>query len=276
MICELDKDEFYKCKKLINQEGHLEVKAVIEGRNPGRIFVDNNISPSTGMIWLGNNDGFFFIGNEENEVFNNHINDFIDKVIFPELKNLRSKNFIAIGNHSKWDKTLEIIFKNHQITKLNQNVYTLENGDYKGNTEPSIEHDYKVKVINKALFKNENNTLENIGFLRTKISEFWSSPDHFFQKGIGYCIVYQNRIVSLCFSAFVAGNVHGLDIETIEAHQGNKLGQKVGHYVVKDCLSSGMVPYWDFMDNNKPSNIVAKKIGLEKYFNYSVYLFPID
>ncbi|MBS9801727.1 GNAT family N-acetyltransferase, partial [Bacillus toyonensis] len=59
MISELNKSDFYKCKGLVNEKGHLEVKAVIEGVNPGRIFVDNISSPNSGLIWLGNNDGFF-------------------------------------------------------------------------------------------------------------------------------------------------------------------------------------------------------------------------
>ncbi|WP_265413186.1 hypothetical protein [Bacillus thuringiensis] len=37
------------------------MKAVIEGVNPGRIFVDNISSPNSGLIWLGNNDGFFLL-----------------------------------------------------------------------------------------------------------------------------------------------------------------------------------------------------------------------
>ena len=126
MIFELDKTEFYKCEKLINAVGHLEVKAVIEGNNPGRIFVDHIDSPKTGLIWLGNNDGFFFIGDEGNERFNNNINDFIEEVIFPEANNLGLKNFIAIGNHSRWDKTIERIFEHRHIQLSHQNVYKLE------------------------------------------------------------------------------------------------------------------------------------------------------
>ncbi|MBM7583982.1 hypothetical protein JOC86_000519 [Bacillus pakistanensis] len=41
--------------------------AVVEGINPRRIFVDDHVSPSSGLIWLGNNDGFIFIGNENND-----------------------------------------------------------------------------------------------------------------------------------------------------------------------------------------------------------------
>ncbi len=88
MITELNTSDFYKCKSLINEKGNLEVKAVIKGVNPGRIFVDNSDSPKTGLIWLDNNDGFFFIGDEDNNLFNNCINDFIDKIITPEAKKL--------------------------------------------------------------------------------------------------------------------------------------------------------------------------------------------
>lgn len=63
MITELKKSEFYKCKDLLYAQGvQLEAKAVVEGVNPGRIFVDDIETPASGLIWLGNNDGFFFIG----------------------------------------------------------------------------------------------------------------------------------------------------------------------------------------------------------------------
>ncbi|UOQ92232.1 GNAT family N-acetyltransferase [Halobacillus shinanisalinarum] len=274
MITELHTRDFYKCKSLLNEKGNLEVKAVIEGVNPGRIFVDNNDSPKTGLIWLGNNDGFFFIGNEENKVFNNDINDFIDKIIIPEAKKLQLNYFIAIGNHQRWNKTIEKVFKHRQLKMSNQKVYEMQKCNYKEKSTPAIEQEYKVLKINKVLFENNDNSLENIEFLRSKLLEFWSSPESFFNKGIGYCIAYNNKIISVCFSGFVAGNVHGLDIETIEAHQGNRLGQEIAHYVVKDCISDGMVPYWDCMETNKPSNVIAQRTGFTNVFNYVVYLFP--
>ncbi|MGR9049811.1 GNAT family N-acetyltransferase [Halobacillus faecis] len=126
MIRELNKAEFYKCGKLTNDDGHLEVQAVIEGNNPGRIFVDDTDAPQTGLIWLGNHDGFFFIGDEGNEPFNDHINGFIEEVIFPEAKKLNVRNFIAIGHHPGWEKTIEKVFGHRDMEKSNQNVYKLE------------------------------------------------------------------------------------------------------------------------------------------------------
>ncbi len=62
MISELKKSEFFKCRYMLYEQGQLEAKAVVEGINPGRIFVDDIESPASGLIWLSNNDGFFFIG----------------------------------------------------------------------------------------------------------------------------------------------------------------------------------------------------------------------
>ncbi|NIK76651.1 hypothetical protein FHS15_001776 [Paenibacillus castaneae] len=274
MISELDPKDFYKCRGLLNEQGHLEVKAVIEGVNPGRVFVDNSDSPATGLIWLGNNDGFFFIGDEQNNRFNDEINNIIDHVIIPEAKKLQLNCFIGIGNHQRWNKTFEKIFEHRQVETWNQKVYKLEKSNYKSNAEPSIKPDYTILKINEALYINNDNSLENIEFLHSKILGFWSSPESFFNKGIGYCVVYDNSIVSVCYSGFVAGNVHCMDIETLETHQGNRLALKIAHYVVKECLEKGIVAYWDCMESNKPSKAVSENIGFTNVFNYVVHKFP--
>lgn len=276
MISELNKSDFYKCKGLVNEKGQLEVKAVIEGVNPGRIFVDNIFSPNSGLIWLGNNDGFLFIGNEENEEFNNEINDFIDKVIEPEAKKVGLNCFEGIGNHQKWNKTIERMFKHRKLSSWNQRVYTLKKGDYKDKHEPKIEQGYTVLKISKTLYENNKNSFKNIEFLQSKILEFWSSPDSFFNEGIGYCIVYDNTIVSVCFSGFVVKNIHCIDIETLENHRGGKLAQKTTHSFVKDCLGNDIIPYWDCMELNKSSIAVAENIGFTNAFNYVGYYFPFE
>ncbi|HGH7183000.1 GNAT family N-acetyltransferase [Bacillus cereus] len=276
MISELSKNDFYKCSGLINEHGQLEVKAVIAGVNPGRIFVDNVFSPNSGLVWLGNNDGFFFIGDAENAEFNNTINDFIDEVIVPETKKVGLNCFEAIGNHSNWNKTIDKIFQHRNLKSWNQRVYTLRKEGYENHHEPEIEQKYTVLKMSQALYENSNNTFKNIDFLQSKILEFWSSPDRFFNEGIGYCIVYDDLIVSVCFSGFVFENIHCIDIETIEGYQGRKLAQKIAHSFVKDCLENDIIPYWDCMELNKPSVAVVENVGFTNVFNYVGYYFLFE
>ncbi|MBT2214685.1 GNAT family N-acetyltransferase [Virgibacillus dakarensis] len=275
MISELDKVEFSKCRELLNEQGQLEAIAVVENINPGRIFVDDINNPKSGLIWLGNNDGFIFFGSEQNEGFNKELNHFINSVILPEAKKVQLEWFEGIGNHEKWNKIIERVFERRKLGSWNQRVYTLQKDDYKGNYEPVVKQGYKVIKICNTLFENNNNSIKNIEFLQSKILEFWSSPEIFFNYGMGYCIVYKNEIVSVCFSGFVVGNVHCIDIETLEAYQGKKLAQKVAHSFVKDCLVNNMVPYWDCMEMNKPSIAVAENIGFRNVFNYVGYDFSL-
>ncbi|WP_416150021.1 GNAT family N-acetyltransferase [Salipaludibacillus sp. HK11] len=273
MISELKQSEFHKCSYLLYEQGHLEVKAIVKGVNPGRIFVDDIESPTSGVIWLGNNDGFFFIGNERNEEFNVELNSFIDTVIIPEARKVGLTWFEGIGYHNKWDETIKEVFENRNLGSWNQKVYTLQRQDYKANLEHSTAEEYNIVKFSEILYENRDKSIKNIDFLRSKILEFWSSPEMFFNKGIGYCVVYENEIVSVCFSSFVVDNVHCMDIETLEEHQGKKLAQKVALTFVEDCVEDNLIPYWDCMESNKPSIAVAEKIGLRNVFNYKGYDF---
>lgn len=275
MIFELDIAEFGKCRGLLNGQGQLEAKAVVEGINPGRIFVDDHAIPSTGLIWLGNNDGFIFIGDENNESFNNEINDFVDQVIFPEAKKVQLEWFEVMGNHDKWNKVIEKVFKHRSLISWNQRVYKLKISNYQYNCEPIIEQGYEVQKISNELLGSSHTSIRNIEFLHSKVLENWASFADFLNAGMGYYIVYKNEIVSICFSGFVVDNVHCINIETLEANRGKKLAQKATHSFVKDCLENDMIPYWDCMEVNKPSIAVAENIGFKNVFNYVGYYFEL-
>ncbi|BAB05803.1 GNAT family N-acetyltransferase [Halalkalibacterium halodurans] len=273
MISELPTEEFFRCKGLLDEHGHIEAKAIVEEINPGRIFVDNTDFPNSGLIWLGNNDGFIFIGDESNEPFNKELNSFIDTVITPEAKKVGLTWFEAIGNHRKWDETIKKGFGHRNLGSWNQKVYTLQADDFKHHVELTIDPKYRVVNIHKSLF--EDKTIKNISFLHSKILESWSSIECFFSYGIGYCIISNhNEIVSVCKSGFVAGNVHSIDIQTLEEHRGRKLAQKITRAFVKKCFDRGIIPYWDCMESNKPSIAVAVNIGFKNLYSYKGYEFP--
>ncbi|WP_058308183.1 GNAT family N-acetyltransferase [Gracilibacillus massiliensis] len=275
MITELNKSEFDRCIDLINDEGHMEVKAVIEGNNPGRIFVDHLEYPDAALLWLGNNDGFFLMGNEQNKVFLEQIDRFIEEVIIPDAKKQGLADIEIMGHHPKWDPVIEKLFKHRKLASGNQFVFHfLPTNDLR--EEPILEQIYQIRKIDKALYNNENNEIENIDCLRSNIKEFWSTSDNYFEKGLGYCIIHNRQIVSFCFASFVAGNLQCINIETLKEHQGKKLAQKVAHHFVKECQEKGMIPYWDCMEVNLPSAAVAERVGFTKIFEYKVYEFPIQ
>jgi GNAT superfamily N-acetyltransferase len=269
MITELERNEFHKCRRLVNDDGQMEVLSVVEGFNDGRIFVDDAVSPASGLIWLGNNDGFFFIGDEKNERFISEIDEFIDSVILPDAKSQGLGAFEAIGNHPGWNITIEAVFHHRGLEKWNQKVYKLLPGDYLSSAEPQIDSEYTSVKITRDF------SLRNSPILREKLDEFWESPDDFFANGIGYAVLHNQEIVSLCTTEFVFKKVHSLGIETREEHRGKKLAQKAAHSLVQECLNTGIVPYWDCMNENKPSIAIAESLGFTNVFDYTGYYFTL-
>lgn len=271
MITELQQSDFHKCASILNEQGQIEAKAIIAGINPGRVFVDDVSTPTTGLIWLGNNDGFIFIGDENNEQFNQEINAFLDDVIAPEAKEVGLAWFEGVDNHEEWNPMIESLLAQREVGSWLQRVYILQEEDYQPNLEPLLAQGYTIHKMDEVLYNNK--AMKNIEFLHVKIDEFWSSPQHFFNEGIGYGIVYNNEIVSVCFSAFVVENTHCVTIETLKEHQGKKLAQITAHRFVKACFEQHMVPYWDCMEGNKPSVAVAESLGFSNTFNYKGYEF---
>ncbi|MCC5801190.1 GNAT family N-acetyltransferase [Rossellomorea vietnamensis] len=267
---------FYKCKPLLVQRGLLESKAAIEGTHSDRIFVDEPLSPASGFIWLGSNNGFIFIGNEENAGFNSQLNHHFNTVIKPDANRMGLTSFEAIGDHPKWNKTIKNVF-GENLKGYNQKVFELQKDHYIQKHEPHSEQGYETVKITKSILENSGSeTYRNIEFLQSKLLQFWPSFDRFLLHGIGYMVVYENVIVSVCFSGVVAGNVHGVDIETLPHHQGKKLAQKVTNAFVQDCFENEITPYWDCMEINEPSVSVAEKLGFRNKHNYMWYSVPFE
>ncbi|MDZ5473565.1 GNAT family N-acetyltransferase [Bacillus sp. 31A1R] len=273
MITELKKEEYYKCKPIINVNGQAEVKAIVDGNSPGRIFVDNVDSPKSGLIWQGNNDGFYFIGDENNEEFNKNLNQLIETVIAPQAREMNLEWFEGISNHPGWYVTIKEVFAHKTLGSWNQKVFTLEEKNYQLQNEKDIEANYEIKRITRELYYDQS--IINLEFLHAKLHDFWPNPEDFFDKGKGFCAMYENKVVSVCFSALIYEQYHCVDIETLKDHRGKKLAQKVAHYFVRECLEHKLTPYWDCMEGNKPSVALAEGLGFTNSFNYVGYEFSL-
>ncbi|MFB4164113.1 GNAT family N-acetyltransferase [Alteribacillus sp. JSM 102045] len=271
MVYELKRDEFIKCKPLLNNERHVEVKGVVDGVNRGRIFVDNPVLPNAGMIWLGNNDGFFFIGNPDNKDFNGRIGRYVEEVIKLQMLEQDLFHFEMIGNYPGWYPAIEKLFQHRTLSSWTQHVYILKKEQYE-QERIILTTPYKIKKITKDFYFDKFNCI-NITYLHRKINESWFSAEDFFKQGIGYCIVLEDEIVGLCHTNFTTDNRQCIAIETSEAHQNQGLAKKMAHEFVQNTLKQGYTPYWDCMEENKPSQAVAKHIGFHHHFSYKGYVF---
>ncbi|WP_432665248.1 GNAT family N-acetyltransferase [Wukongibacter baidiensis] len=273
MIYELSKDRYYSIHSLLdNTMDNIEIKAVIDGINPGWIFVDRVESPRNAMIWSRGIQGFYFVGESNNTQFNNYINDFIDKEIEPRAIKEGLNRFEFSGETGKWDPVLEEMFKNRELSKSRQYIYKLESAVWDFDDRRKLDEGFILREFNEEMFNDPN--IKNLEFLSSEIERWWDSYEDYLEKSFGYCIIAEDKVVNYCLCNFVHEDTHTMGIETQKDFRRKGLSQATTEAFVENCIRNNLKPYWECMESNLASRSLAEKLGFTRTHIYSLYSFP--
>lgn len=274
MIYEIRKDRFNIIHDLLDEGmDNIEIKAVIDGINPGWIFVDAIESPRTAMVWSKGIQGFYFVGEEHNTEFNNYINEFIDKEIEPRAIEEGLNRFEFSGETEKWDSILEEIFKNRPLDISRQYQYRIKYDPQSSYKKREIEDKFILRQIDIELLNDPN--IKNLEFLSSEIKRWWDSYEDYLDKTFGYCIIHENTIANYCITNFVYENVHTMGIETLEEYRRKGLSQVTTEAYVENCIQNQLSPYWECMETNLASRALAEKLGFYRNYIYTLYSFSL-
>ena len=99
--------------------------------------------------------------------------------------------------------------------------------------------------------------------------ENFKSIEDFLKRGIGYCVLHKNRIVSAATSMAMCKGAIDIEIETAAEFQRRGLGTSVGAQLVLDCLKNDIEPKW--LAANIESEKLAQKLGYVKSDTYETF-----
>ena len=273
MIYELDKSKFGMISNILNKNSdNIEVKAIIEGINPGWIFVDSLDKPKVAVVWSAGQEGFYFVGNENIVEFNNSINDFIDNEIEERAINKDLKRFEFSGETEKWCSVFEKIFSKRKLRTSKQYVYKLEKNDWENYNKGLNSSKYKLHKIDKQLL--ENKEIQNTIFLTKEILRWWSSLDDFFNKSHGFCMIDKNKITNYSLGNFYIDNVMTIGIETLKEYRRQGLSQITSEAFIGKCFEENNKVQWECMGENIASYKLAEKLKFKRTKEYTLYSFP--
>jgi RimJ/RimL family protein N-acetyltransferase len=88
-------------------------------------------------------------------------------------------------------------------------------------------------------------------------------------------LVCGEEIASLCYSGFVAGDTHAIDVETEASHRRKGYARAVATAFIAECVERHLQPHWDCMAENVASARLAEKLGFSKNHAYTLYSFPL-
>ncbi len=232
------------------------IQAVIEGVQQGEIFRNTH-----GDYWVLHKAGFsevfltsgdgkdlvdFIIGNNNLPKYfhlYNPVERLVDVFKFKsEIFNIRERARVQL----KYDKQKEESGLSHPLNdEFVLTPATRENSD------------------SLAVF---NLDLEN---------KFWSSKEDFVDNALAVFIKdKQNKPVSLCYAAAVAGQKAEIDVITSEDHREKKLAKSVVAAFISNCINKKIIPNWDCFEDNVASMMTAKKLNFsisKKYKLLSIF-----
>ncbi|WP_454190126.1 GNAT family N-acetyltransferase [Paenibacillus sp. Marseille-Q7038] len=258
-------------KPITDQCRNVEVRAVVNGMNPGSIYVDHGTDVTAAMIWIQGQSGFHIVGDPRSESFLTHLETYMNNEVEPRLKKLNMDGVEISVENDRWAETLQTIFKKRILLNANQYVFKMNEKD--GKQSSNHMQDTMIHRIDRDLF--ESSGFNNKSFLEQKIAMFWESKEQFFEHGFGYMAEHNHNVISVCFSAFVDGHTHAVDIETLVEYRNKQVGTAVAEAYMEECKHKGVKPYWDCTPENVGSLRLAEKMGMSLSFDYRIFWYNI-
>lgn len=129
----------------------------------------------------------------------------------------------------------------------------------------NIDDVFKVLRIDGKLARQLPKDIENNYFF-----EHFNSIDDFLTRGIGFCITYNNRIVSAVTSMAATDSIINIEIETHYDFRNKNLGAAVCAALLLYCLENHIEAQW--LAANDISGKLAEKLGYVKGDSYRTFL----
>lgn len=139
------------------------------------------------------------------------------------------------------------------------------NKDYLFKLSGSIDNTYKILRIDGELARQLPKDIDNDYFF-----EHFNSIEDFLTRGIGFCAIHNNKIVSAVTSMAAAERVINIEIETQYDYRNRNLGSTVCAALLLYCLENNIEAQW--LAANDISGKLAEKLGYVKGVSYKTFL----
>lgn len=258
---ELKSCEFGRINKLLDLEKvHCTFAySVIEGKQPGKVYVDNYIEPKSCFIVC--KSGKYLVAGETN---NAGFNEFLEGYLKNKENHLRY--FDLYSSSQEWISRFDNMLGDN-AAKLSRQLLKWD----KCNTERVLKLDtrmpegFELKKMDDMLFEKYTKEIDS------SYKVLWKTSKNFVSKGFGFCVLKDNEFVSVCNTYYVRDGVVEVDIVTKEKYRKQGFAVVTSLEFIKYCLANNIEPVWDCDDGNEKSKKLAAKLGFNSVENYEMH-----
>jgi GNAT superfamily N-acetyltransferase len=267
LIFEAEKGEFGKATQIFEGLDHnLQIVATIEGKFPGRIYVDDEVTPETVLLW-DTSSKFFLAGRAENDDFNGDLARLISEEISAEARERGIRGFVLHYHPDAWESRLPGILEKGSAKRYLRRHYASDKNTVRGSLEaPS---DLSITRVDEGLLSNDG--LNNVEKVIKEIQSMWGSREKFLVEGFGFCALHEDAVACWCLSEFNHGYRCEVGIETAEGYRNRGIGTLTASAFLEHCNRKDLTLGWHCWEDNLPSIALAERLDLKMERSYPVY-----
>ncbi len=230
------------------------ISAVIENRQRGQVFVDGNAKSALVL----NNFGFMYlIAAEVNRAFDKALVE-----LFTSAKKIKPSYLLWYSPPEFWQQRLDAAG-----ARRRERIRYQFDGD---SSDPiTCPNGFEMRRLDAELIPKTKKFGIEID------SRFWASAQDVTENGLGFCIIKDGDVVSICYAAAISDGLAEIDVATDEAYRQQGLAVLVSRQFIRECLTRGITPTWDCFAYNTGSRRLAERLGFSELVHYPFYSFNI-
>lgn len=258
---ELKNNEFINVIQLLNQEKvHCTFAyAVVEGKQPGRIFVDNSIRPKCALITC--KSGKYLVAGDINNI---NFNDFVSDYLYNTENH--SNYFDLYSSSHEWLNRLDEMLGDN-AAKLSRQLFQWDNSNLSSVSKwnEMVPEGFELRKMDASLFEKYAKEMD------LSYYDLWENPDNFASNGFGFCLLKDNEFVSVCNTYYVRDGFAEIDIVTKDKFRRQGFALITCSEFIKYCVRNNIKPIWDCDNGNENSKILASKLGFKSIETYQMH-----
>jgi len=278
MIYLLEKQDYPRVRDLYRPlDFHLASAAVLEGNNPGWVWVDDPAAPQTSFMISP--EGCYLAGKPGNDSFNRALNAAIQtgKILGPDIP------LVLVLASDDWITALSTVGQPRKVIPIARRHYVypasppdpLSNQVGEGE-KAGLPDGFTLHRLDAALLERPGLTIPE--HIRGWISNNWGSTEAYLRDGFGFATLYGNEIVCWSLADCVSTLGCEIGIHTAPDYRRRGLAAITAAAAVDHALARGLPRVgWQCSEDNPGSWGTAEKVGftLERcYILY--YVVPAD
>lgn len=255
MIYEVDFNARQKLVPMFEKFDSTIVLSYLQG-HMGTAWVDDLENPTIAQITVG--IFVFYAGNPNAEE--------AEELLFnlPEFT-------LAIVDSEEWKKRIETVHRQgvekFQRYRFKKNPQHLDRPHLK-KLLSSLPEDYEIMRVDKKIAQ-----LASFNELSEDFTSQFDSIEDFINRGVGYAILHEGKVVSAATSFSVYDEGIEIEVASHPDHRKKGLATIVSSALIVDCIDKGKYPSWD--GANLESVELAKKLGYIYKESYDTYFIHV-